>query len=264
MLGSDCTLVGGDSGGPLFDLDGKVIGIHSSIGGGLRENRHVPMDTYTDDWEDLLGGKLWGSQAEMMGGVNPERPAIGVRLREESTQVAGVNRPSPAARAGIEVGDVIRKVGKRKVDDFDELKAALEKLQVGQTVKFEVERGDETLNLDMKLERLGKFLGQRRSPEGDPEEEEVRARGSLGVFLLAAVDRAEVKELLPGAAAAKAGVKVGDVILKVDGEPVAGPIELAENIGARSPGDTVSLLLLRGEKERELEVTLDKATPIQE
>src|SRR5262249_46582566 len=44
---SDCTLVGGDSGGPLFDMSGRVIGIHSRIGGSITSNVHVPVDTYT-------------------------------------------------------------------------------------------------------------------------------------------------------------------------------------------------------------------------
>jgi S1-C subfamily serine protease len=60
---TDCTLVGGDSGGPLFDLDGKVIGIHSRIGPALAQNFHVPVDTYTATWERLAKGESWGGMA---------------------------------------------------------------------------------------------------------------------------------------------------------------------------------------------------------
>ena len=63
LIRTDCTLVGGDSGGPLFDLDGKVIGIHSRIGGNsITENVHVPIDTYRQTWERLVASQNWGGQ----------------------------------------------------------------------------------------------------------------------------------------------------------------------------------------------------------
>jgi serine protease Do len=61
---TDCALVGGDSGGPLFDLEhGKVIGIHSRIGLFISQNFHVPMDTYVTTWEKLAKGESWGGMA---------------------------------------------------------------------------------------------------------------------------------------------------------------------------------------------------------
>jgi len=61
LIRTDCTLVGGDSGGPLFDMQGRVIGIHSRIGGfAITENVHVPIDTYTETWDKLAKGDSWG------------------------------------------------------------------------------------------------------------------------------------------------------------------------------------------------------------
>ena len=57
---SDCTLVGGDSGGPLFDLEGKVVGIHSSISESLSYNRSAPVNAAKVDWQRLLAGEKWG------------------------------------------------------------------------------------------------------------------------------------------------------------------------------------------------------------
>ena len=51
---SSCAIVGGDSGGPLFDFDGRVIGIHSSIGTSMNQNYHNSIDTYKESWERLL------------------------------------------------------------------------------------------------------------------------------------------------------------------------------------------------------------------
>ncbi len=60
LIRTDCTLVGGDSGGPLFDMEGRVIGIHSRIGGAITENVHVPVDTYRETYAKLAKGESWG------------------------------------------------------------------------------------------------------------------------------------------------------------------------------------------------------------
>src|SRR5690606_1520398 len=57
---TDCTLVGGDSGGPLFDMQGRVIAIHSRIGGPLTANIHVPVNVYKENWDRLAAGEAWG------------------------------------------------------------------------------------------------------------------------------------------------------------------------------------------------------------
>ena len=67
VIRTDCTLVGGDSGGPLFDMQGRVIGIHSRIGGfAITENMHVPVDTFRETWDKLVKGDSWGSQLGQM------------------------------------------------------------------------------------------------------------------------------------------------------------------------------------------------------
>jgi hypothetical protein len=61
FLRTDCHLVGGDSGGPLFNMRGEVIGIHSRIGSSaMSENMHVPLDTYRQTWDRLVKGDSWG------------------------------------------------------------------------------------------------------------------------------------------------------------------------------------------------------------
>ncbi|MCL6480244.1 MAG: trypsin-like peptidase domain-containing protein, partial [Firmicutes bacterium] len=62
LIRTDCTLVGGDSGGPLFDMHGKVIGIHSRIGPSLATNLHVPVNTYRQTWDRLAQGEVWGGR----------------------------------------------------------------------------------------------------------------------------------------------------------------------------------------------------------
>ena len=57
---SDCAILLGDSGGPLFDMEGRVIGIHSMITSLIIENRHVAIDCYHNDWDRLIAGDRWG------------------------------------------------------------------------------------------------------------------------------------------------------------------------------------------------------------
>jgi hypothetical protein len=71
---TDCTMVGGDSGGPLFDMQGRVIGINSRIGGVITENVHVPIDTFHETWDRLALGESWGGQ---LGQIETVRSAGG-------------------------------------------------------------------------------------------------------------------------------------------------------------------------------------------
>jgi len=59
VLQTDCTIMGGDSGGPLFDLQGRVIGIHSRISKDLADNLHVPSDAFHEAWDKLVDGKKY-------------------------------------------------------------------------------------------------------------------------------------------------------------------------------------------------------------
>jgi S1-C subfamily serine protease len=65
VIRTDCTLVGGDSGGPLFDMQGRVVGIHSRIGGlHITDNMHVPVDTFRETFAKLADGQSFGSKTE--------------------------------------------------------------------------------------------------------------------------------------------------------------------------------------------------------
>jgi len=90
---TDCTLVGGDSGGPLFDMQGRVIGIHSRIGGfAITENVHVPVDTYRETWDKLAKGDSWGTQ---IGQVPPVRSVGGKVIFEKNDALAKTDPKGP-------------------------------------------------------------------------------------------------------------------------------------------------------------------------
>jgi serine protease Do len=147
---TDCTLVGGDSGGPLFDLTGKVIGINSRIAGPLNANMHVPVSTFKETWDRLAKGDEWG---HMPG----NEPYIGVRGEPNATgaKIASVAPNSPAAKAKVQAGDIIVKVGDQEVSDFDALIRVIAERHPGDGVKLQVKRGDETLELDLTIGKKG-------------------------------------------------------------------------------------------------------------
>jgi serine protease Do len=82
FLVSDATVISGDSGGPLFDLEGRVIGIHSNIGMSVNQNQHVPVDVYRDQWNELVAGKTFGSPHDLPTAENVPSPEKLQKLRE--------------------------------------------------------------------------------------------------------------------------------------------------------------------------------------
>jgi serine protease Do len=145
---TDCTLVGGDSGGPLFDMDGKVIGIHSRIGGAITANIHVPVDTYRDTWDRLVKSEVWGGD---IGGAAVGGPYLGVQgdPSAEQCKITQVSPDSPAEKGGLKVNDVVTKFDGQKVVTFEDLVEFVRKKKPGDEVVLEVARGDEMVKLKL-------------------------------------------------------------------------------------------------------------------
>jgi serine protease Do len=148
---TDCTLVGGDSGGPLFDLQGNVIGINSRIGAKITANMHVPVNTYRDHWDRMVKAEAWGH-------LDGHAPYIGLRGEEDQSQarIASVVPDSPAEKAGIKPGDVILNFNGRQVVDFRSFKDFIGEHQPGDKVQVQVRRGEETKDFEVKLARQGR------------------------------------------------------------------------------------------------------------
>lgn len=142
-LRTGCALVGGDSGGPLFDLDGKVIGIHSRIGNSMAYNLHVPIDTYRTNWDRLVKGEV----------RKRSRPYIGVRLNEDAAEcrIAKVDKDSPADKAGLKAEDVVIRFGNEPVEDLEDLLTLILKYKPGKEVPIRVRRGKDILNLKIVI-----------------------------------------------------------------------------------------------------------------
>jgi serine protease Do len=149
VIMTDCTLVGGDSGGPLFDMNGKVVAIHSRISNGISENMHVPANTYSEHWDELAAGDTLGIPAQPYIGVDRDSKA-------EDARIAAVVPDSPAEKAGIKSGDVITRFDGKRVEDFDKLAELVMQKDPGDKVKVEVRRGDDTFLLDLVVGKFSK------------------------------------------------------------------------------------------------------------
>ena len=150
---SDCILIGGDSGGPLFDLTGKLVGIHSRVGQVLQENMHVPSDEFLQKWDAMMEGEFIGE------GPFASKPVVGNGFlgfaseanEEGGIKVTRVGEKTPAAEAGILVGDILLSANETQLSKREDLQQIVKELSVGDDVIFEIKRGKKTETLTVKL-----------------------------------------------------------------------------------------------------------------
>lgn len=148
---SDCTLIGGDSGGPLFDIDGNLIGIHSSIGYSVAENRHVAINPFLVDWDRLADGESWGH----LGAPPTRRAILGIRLSQEgAARIEEVISNSAAEEAGIQTGDVVISIDDEEIRSGDELVEAISDRKPGHRVRLKILRNNRIITLTARLKGL--------------------------------------------------------------------------------------------------------------
>ncbi len=147
-LQTDCTISPGDSGGPLFDMHGRVIGIHSAISTSLSENFHVAITEFYDNWDVLAKGTSGEEQVSAPRayvGASGVDDADGCRLTE-------VDENSPASRAGLKVGDVVLKVNGREIRVSEAFRRWVAEAEPGETLNLEIKRGGQVLSIKVRLE----------------------------------------------------------------------------------------------------------------
>jgi serine protease Do len=164
FIGSDCALIGGDSGGPLFNLEGEVIAIHSSIGASLTANNHTGVQNFKADWERLINGETWG-RLTMNPLMNPDRPVIGFNVAgavEEGVRLGEVYPDSPADVAGMRRGDIVVSIDGKLVESLRELQGILSGYEPGNEVKLNFNREGERKTCTIKLARLGDVMPEQK------------------------------------------------------------------------------------------------------
>lgn len=144
MLQSTALMEPGDSGGALFDLNGRVIGIHSRIGRSMTQNYEVPIDVYKNFWNELNAEITFTGNSRLILGIE-------ARQREDASgiTVEKIREESVAAKTGILVNDVITVINGDDTGSLTALRAALAKAAEKRLdkVSVQVKRKDEVVSL---------------------------------------------------------------------------------------------------------------------
>ena len=261
FIQTDVAINPGNSGGPLINLRGEVVGINSQIysrsGGFMGISFAIPIDEATRVAEQLRtsGRVIRGRIGVQIGPVAKEvAESIGLGA-PRGALVTGVERDQPADKAGVEAGDIIVRVDNKPVDKAGDLPRIIGGLKPGSQARLQVFRRGSTKELKVTI---GEFEAEQPTqraaadPRGAPpavaksvvgitasdltegQKRELRVRGGVRV------DAVE-------GAAARAGLREGDVILSVDNTEVADVKQFTAAMAKADKAKALTLLVRRGE-----------------
>jgi serine protease Do len=264
FLQTDASINKGNSGGPLFNLAGEVIGINTAIlspsGGSIGIGFATPSNTVMPVIEQL---EQFGETRRGWLGVRiqPVDDAIAESLgldHAHGALVAGIDEKGPAKPAGIQAGDVIVKFDGKDVKESRDLPRLVASLAVGKTVDVIIVRKGQELTKSVTLGRLEDGEKLAKADESAPSDVDTGSAKSLGMSLSALSPEArktfKLKESLngvvisdvdPNSTAAEKGLHAGDVIEEVNQQAVSKPGDVSKAIdGLKKQGKKSALLLV--------------------
>lgn len=254
----DAPINQGNSGGPLFTQDGKVVGMNTAIlspsGGSVGIGFAIPADTVRTVVAELeSSGKVsrgyLGVEAQKVTGAM----TAALHLDQAAgALVANVQPDSPAAKAGVQPGDVIQSVNGQKIADARELAVDVAAVKPGSTAALDVLRDGAAKRLSVTVALLPGDAASNEQQPGEASEGIGLALSALTPDLRGELNVPQrthgvvVAEVQPGSAAEQAGLQPGDIVLGVGGKSVASPDEAAGAIRtAAQGGHGLALRILR-------------------
>lgn len=147
MLQSDCVLMGGDSGGALFDLNGDVIGINSQIWTGRDQNLHVSMAPFLRSWDALKRGETVNVWEQGSGGWM----GVSTQAAEDGLSIQAVAPDSPALLAGLKEADIILSVNNEKLKAPVDFSTAIRSRAAGELVTLKIKNSQGERLVEVKL-----------------------------------------------------------------------------------------------------------------
>ena len=266
FIQTDAAINRGNSGGPLFNMDGRVIGINTAIfspsGGSIGIGFSIPSNM----------AKNIVMQLRDFG--HPRRGWLGVRIQQVTQElaesvglkdtsgamVAGVTDSGPAEKAKIRGGDIILKFDGQDVKDMHALPRIVAETDVGKQVKVVVWRDGHEVTVDAVLDekpsdaKLASADADRRGPEAPSVTRDVTGLGMKVSPITAALREkfqlnpgqkgVVITDVAQGGVAAERGIKAGDVIVEVQQTEVSSPDEVMKKVEAQRMQDRKSVLML--------------------
>jgi Do/DeqQ family serine protease len=258
FIQTDAPINQGNSGGALVNTQGELIGINSQIlspsGGNIGIGFAIPANMARNVMTQLIdNGKV---RRGMLGvTIQPLTSDIARSLHMDNAQGALVNAvtpDSPADKAGMQRGDVITAVNGRTVQDSNSLRNEISEMMPGTNTKLTLLRNGKEQTVDVTLAELqpsrtsGDDTGEAGSGSGYGLSVEPLTRESARQLGITATSGVVVTNVASGSRAADAGLRQGDVIEQVDGNPVSSPDALRSALDKQT-GAPALLLVHRGE-----------------
>jgi serine protease Do len=262
LLQTDAAINSENNGGPLVNLHGEVVGVN--IAASLSNRRYngigfaIPSETVQKVYRDLTKGG------------EKKRGWIGALIQEVSPEIAGIYKlpegggaiiielapDGPAAKAGLQPGDIVIEYNKQPVRAFRDLSAAVMETRIGSTIWMRIVRRDKELVYSVLVgERPASIAERFNSPN-------TRNRGKLGITVenvtpeirsllhLSSVDGVIVIEVASGSPAEDGGVQPGDVIHQINHLPVRRTNDLISALGNLDDDENTVLLNLERQGAR--------------
>ncbi len=252
---TDAAINQGNSGGALVNARGQLVGINtfliSSTGSFSGMGFAIPTQIVRPTVESLIryGKVSHGYMGIGITDVTPENAPFFHVPDNSGAVVDQVESNSPAAKAGLKVGDVIRAVDGQKITGAGDLQVEVGQKQPGTAIKLEVLREGKTLDVPVTLQAMGAHTDEEigSATQGKP-------RWGLGLSDLtpdireqiqapADLKGAVIERVQPGSSAEDAGLRSGDVITEVNRHPVQSAADVQQQLGSVSKGNDALVLV---------------------
>lgn len=260
FIQTDVAINPGNSGGPLFNLEGEVVGINSQIfsrtGGFMGLSFAIPVDVAQDVIKQLKtsGKASWGWLGVLIQDVKKELAESFDMKKPMGAAILRVYPDTPAAKAGIEVGDVIIQFGDHVIERSSDLPLAVGQSKIGSKVKVHLLREGKEKVVSVQV---GELPAEEQLAKADKPQQAAENRLKITVMDLsreqrnrAELNNGVVVQSVEQGPASKAGIRPGDIIVKIQGQEVKNSRGFSKIVADLPSNKWIRIYLLRDNKPR--------------
>lgn len=272
FIQTDASINQGNSGGPMFNLQGEVIGISSAIFSTTGASQGVGFAIPAN----LAGWVI--SQLKEHGEV--KRGWIGIKIQPNTPEIAdslgisanqgvvvsGVTEQGPAQKAGLQAGDIVLSFNRQPIDNTKNLSRLIAETKIGTPAPIEIWRSGQKQTLTVPIELMPEETPLSAAKETASDAAETPDNGeSLNIIgftvkeispelaerykLAPSTSGVVVTDILPNSDASRKGIKIGDIIVKIDKRNIIGESAFHEYVNdARRENNRPVLLAIQGQE----------------